>query len=196
MNKRENKKGIILEAAQTAYIEEGSQFSLRTVTKLADVNVAAVNYYFGSKAKLLEALAGQIIKDLDTRQLDALENVPEETVRNVVKAFVDPFFDLYADSRHSKKEWKMLGRLLTDTDADTREIFNQKIKHVDQAYLQALSRLQPRLSVEERYFRYANMIGTVVTNISQLLPNPETNPANVREWMITYITGAFEAPPS
>ncbi|PLX72334.1 MAG: hypothetical protein C0615_12250 [Desulfuromonas sp.] len=47
-------KTRILDAAETLFARDGFHFaSLRSITSEADVNLAAVNYHFGSKEALL-----------------------------------------------------------------------------------------------------------------------------------------------
>ena len=50
-------KERILDAAEQLFGEHGpSDTSLRAITAAAGVNLAAVNYHFGSKEKLIEAV--------------------------------------------------------------------------------------------------------------------------------------------
>ena len=50
-------KDRILDAAETLFMEHGYEAtSLRSLTTAADVNLAAVNYHFGTKEELFEAL--------------------------------------------------------------------------------------------------------------------------------------------
>ena len=47
----------ILDAAEALFAEHGfAETSLRTITAKADVNLAAVNYHFGSKKALIQAV--------------------------------------------------------------------------------------------------------------------------------------------
>ena len=50
-------KARILDAAETLFIECGYEaMSLRQITSKAEVNLAAVNYHFGSKEALMHAM--------------------------------------------------------------------------------------------------------------------------------------------
>ena len=58
-------KGRILEATERLLAEHGFEsVSLRDITTAAEVNVAAVNYHFGSKEKLFEAVS-QVVAEQD-----------------------------------------------------------------------------------------------------------------------------------
>ncbi|SRX55743.1 TetR/AcrR family transcriptional regulator [Aequorivita sp. CIP111184] len=60
-----NEKQIqILEVAEKLFAENGFDgTSVRQISKEADVNVAMISYYFGSKEKMLEALLGYRMAD-------------------------------------------------------------------------------------------------------------------------------------
>ena len=50
----------ILDAAERLFVEHGFEAtSLRTITQQAEVNLAAVNYHFGSKDALFQAVHRQ-----------------------------------------------------------------------------------------------------------------------------------------
>lgn len=56
-NDLNNKQLQILQVAETLFAEKGFEgTSIRDISKEANINVAMVSYYFGSKEKLLEAL--------------------------------------------------------------------------------------------------------------------------------------------
>jgi AcrR family transcriptional regulator len=55
----------ILQAAASLFAEQGfNDTTLRQITARADVNLAAVNYHFGSKERLIMALADACIEPL------------------------------------------------------------------------------------------------------------------------------------
>nr|WP_311529828.1 TetR/AcrR family transcriptional regulator [uncultured Ralstonia sp.] len=66
-------KGRILEATELLFIEFGYEaMSLRQITARAKVNLAAVNYHFGSKEALMQAVLGRRLDPLNTRRLALL----------------------------------------------------------------------------------------------------------------------------
>jgi len=74
-----NEKQIeILQVAEQLFAEEGFDgTSVRDIAKKANINVAMISYYFGSKEKMLEALVLSRISDMRL-QLESLynENIP------------------------------------------------------------------------------------------------------------------------
>jgi AcrR family transcriptional regulator len=90
MTEFNDKQIEILNAAEQLFAEEGFDgASIRTIAKLAHVNIAMISYYFGSKEKLLEAL---IIHRTHSMKMQ-LENISREDLSPVEK--VDRLIDLY-----------------------------------------------------------------------------------------------------
>ena len=53
----------ILDAAEALFAEKGfAETSLRTITSKAGVNLAAVNYHFGSKKALIQAVFARFLE--------------------------------------------------------------------------------------------------------------------------------------
>jgi len=90
MSEFNDKQVDILLAAEQLFAEEGFDgASIRTIAKLAHVNIAMISYYFGSKEKLLEAL---IIHRTSNMKMQ-LENISREDLSPFEK--VDRLIDLY-----------------------------------------------------------------------------------------------------
>ena len=58
--RNEMKREQILAAAENLFVEKGFEgTSIRELAQAADVNIAMISYYFGSKEKLMEELVEQ-----------------------------------------------------------------------------------------------------------------------------------------
>ncbi|WP_162127705.1 TetR/AcrR family transcriptional regulator [Flavobacterium phycosphaerae] len=94
-----NEKQIeILQVAEQLFAEEGFDgTSVRDIAKKANVNIAMISYYFGSKEKMLEALVLNRISDMRL-QLESLynENIPPF-------AKVDKMVELYISRINKNK---------------------------------------------------------------------------------------------
>jgi AcrR family transcriptional regulator len=86
-----NEKQIqILLIAETLFADNGFDgTSIRTIAKEAEINVAMVSYYFGSKEKLLEALIVYRTSDLKIQ----MENLSVEDLDPIEK--IDKLIELY-----------------------------------------------------------------------------------------------------
>ena len=99
----------ILDVAEQMFAEHGvAETTIRMITDAAHVNVAAVNYHFGGKDKLVRAVLGRRILSLEAARaarLDAVEALAlregrAPRVTELVDALVAPLFEqaLEADS--------------------------------------------------------------------------------------------------
>lgn len=94
-----NEKQIqILEVAETLFAEKGFDgTSIRDISKEANINVAMVSYYFGSKEKLLESLV--LYKTSGLKEL--LSDLIEEELEPVDKIY--KLIDLYVNRLNCNK---------------------------------------------------------------------------------------------
>lgn len=159
----ENSRERILNAAEQLFSEQGiSGTSLRALTRAADVNLASVHYYFGSKEALLDAVIDRRAKPVNAQRLLALETLmssgDELQVEAILEAFVFP--PLTAISVSSEQEQR-LGRLTARIEAQPPELVESlSRKHfgqVSNGFVDALQKALPHLRgelVADR-FRYA-----------------------------------------
>src|ERR1700704_4372871 len=99
----------ILAVAEGMFAERGIGFvSVRGITTAARANTAAINYHFGSKDGLLEAIVVGRAGQLGTRRnelLDAIEASPRPQLRDLVAALVVPIAELAADREGGGRHW-------------------------------------------------------------------------------------------
>lgn len=88
----------ILQVAETLFAEKGFDgTSIRAIAKLAQINIAMVSYYFGSKERLLEALLIYRTSDLKKQ----LENLLQEDLQPLEK--INKLIELYISRISSNK---------------------------------------------------------------------------------------------
>lgn len=87
-------KDRILGAAEELFAQHGfAGTSLRQVTSHADVNIAAVNYHFGSKENLVNEVFRRRMDEMTAARLGQLEQARSSQpgdLRAVLAAFVEP----------------------------------------------------------------------------------------------------------
>lgn len=88
-----NKRQQIMETTLELFAEKGYEgTSIRDIAEKASVNVAMVNYYFGSKEKLFEKIVEN--KSATTRvQLDEIANNKTLTSIEKIEAVIDSFIE-------------------------------------------------------------------------------------------------------
>src|SRR5512138_2219156 len=94
-------KDRILGAAEELFALHGfAGTSLRQVTSRADVNIAAVNYHFGSKENLVNEVFRRRMDDMSAQRQDMLRKARAERpgeLEAVLAAFVEPALALAGD---------------------------------------------------------------------------------------------------
>ncbi len=151
----------ILDAAEQLFSEQGiSGTSLRALTRAADVNLASVHYYFGSKEALLDAVIDRRAKPVNAQRLFALESLRSSgedlEIEAILEAFVFP--PLSAISTSSEQR---LGRLTARIEAQPPELVESLSREhfgdVSSDFVDALQSALPHLRKElvADRFRYA-----------------------------------------
>ena len=118
-NARHDTPSRILDAAEGLFADQGYELaSLRALTLRAQVNLAAVNYHFGSKEELFRAVLARRMEPLLDECLAALDTIlsrpTSPTVEELVTALVQPFLDLASASASGAAFVHLLSRTLAD----------------------------------------------------------------------------------
>ncbi|UCF86822.1 MAG: TetR/AcrR family transcriptional regulator [Nitrospiraceae bacterium] len=144
---RPDKKQKILDAAEYLFAREGYRgTSLRAITGKAKVNLASVNYHFGSKTSLLEAVIRRRILPLNQLRMKRLEQVRGKAlkagkrpdVKAVLLAFIEPTLLFMESGPGAKNFVTFIGRSFTDPDDTVRKVFLRFIKQIFQLLFETL----------------------------------------------------------
>jgi AcrR family transcriptional regulator len=154
-------KNKILDAAESLFANKGfNGTSLREITGQADVNLAAVNYHFGSKKELIKAVMSRYMNELSPRLESALRQVCEiesPSLTDVFSAFIDPLLSLNKFKDH---------RGYTDSQGFLRWFLTTQYPGVIDNFVLAVQKSYPELSAEEMFWRLHFTMGTVVFTMS------------------------------
>ena len=126
----------IIETAEKLFADKGfSGTSVRDIAEEADVNLAMISYYFGSKEKLLEALFTHRMDGTTARLEGMIENkelVPLEKVNMMIDFFIEKF--------HSQTCFHkiMMREQVASHRATTSELIQQLKKHNQQLVKQII----------------------------------------------------------
>jgi AcrR family transcriptional regulator len=161
-------KSRILDAAETLFIECGYEaMSLRQITSRAEVNLAAVNYHFGSKESLIHSMLSRRLDRLNQERLKLLDRFDEMlgarlTCEHVLGAMFIPALRLSRDPRVGGKAFlRLLGRAYTDPSAFIRDFLNAHYESVAVRFFDAFQRALPHLPREELGWRLHFAIGAL-----------------------------------
>ncbi len=161
-------KSRILDAAETLFIECGYEaMSLRQITSRAEVNLAAVNYHFGSKESLIHSMLSRRLDQLNQERLKLLDRFDAMlgerlTCEHVLGAMFIPALRLSRDPRVGGKAFlRLLGRAYTDPSSFIRDFLNAHYASVAVRFFDAFQRALPHLPREELGWRLHFAIGAL-----------------------------------
>ncbi|MEO5829426.1 MAG: TetR/AcrR family transcriptional regulator [Rhodanobacter sp.] len=169
MNNSVSTKERILGAAELLFAQRGFEgASLRQLTTNAGVNLAAVNYHFGSKEKLVEEVFRRRLDALNESRLTALARIagrPETALEDVLEAFIRPALDLSHDDSGALF-MRVLARAFAEHDDTLRQFLSDNYGHVMRQFTAEFARLLPQLSKQELYWRIDLVTGALTHAMS------------------------------
>ena len=161
-------KARILDAAEDIFIEYGYEaMSLRQITSRADVNLAAVNYHFGSKEALIHAMLSRRLDKLNEERVKLLGRFDAQlgerlTCEHVLGAMFIPALRLSRDPRAGGPAFlRLLGRAYTDPSSFIHDFLNGHYADVAERFFDAFQRALPHLPREELGWRLHFAIGAL-----------------------------------
>jgi len=202
----------ILDAAEHAFGQFGFEgASLRHIVLKAQVNLATVYYYFGSKNGLMEAVLKRRFGPLRRQQLDLLRQLEQRQangpwpVEAILRALLLPPLQLVVGAPAKQRAVaRLVGRIVTEPDPKTQEFLRSQYAEVRAAFLRALQNSLPQMPLADVCWRFEFVTGA----LALILCNPrklekETrgacNPVDVDQVlskMINFFSPGFRAPVS
>lgn len=166
MSKKDTKQKI-LDAAEVLFAEQGfSETSLRLITSAADVNLASVNYHFGSKKDLIKAVMDRYLVLFMPAADQALQRLlaePGINLHQVFDSFVAPLMGLTRIKRRGPEIFlQLLGRGYIDNQGFLRWFIVNHYGEVLEHFTQAIRKAAPELSSADVFWRLHFTLGTVV----------------------------------
>lgn len=150
-------KQRILDSAEALFARHGfAGASLRQVTASANVNLAAVNYHFGSKENLINEVFRRRLDELNAHRLHALELVliqPNCTLEDILAAFVRPALALSQDRNGGAGFVRVLARAYAEHNEQLRKFLHDNYGPALKQFANAFTKLLPHLDKQELYWR-------------------------------------------
>ena len=158
-------KDRILGAAEELFALHGfAGTSLRQVTSVADVNIAAVNYHFGSKENLVNEVFRRRMDEMSSARLAQLElatTTAPGDLRAVLAAFVDPALALAHERNNGGAFVRVIARAYAEKNDNLRKFLSDHYGHVLRDFARAIAACLPQLSKEELYWRLDLLSGAL-----------------------------------
>lgn len=162
----------ILDAAEALFSEKGfAETSLRNITTKAGVNLAAVNYHFGSKKSLIQAVFARYLTPFSVQfsnQLDIIDQqqrTPEQLLKLLVLTLTKSGLE------HPDKFavfMRLLGLAYSQGQGHLRKFLTSEYGDVFKRYMKEINRITPQLTPMERFWRIHFMLGAAVFTMSSV----------------------------
>ena len=157
----------ILDAAEQLFMEHGYDgTSMRQITGDAAVNLAAVNYHFGSKESLMQEVFRRRLDWLNEERLRVLDEMERAAGGKPLKPsqIVDGFFGTLLRLADDKQRGgivflRLLGRTHTEPSEFIRAFLAHEYAGVMERYKLALFRALPDVPRAEIVWRFHFMLG-------------------------------------
>lgn len=159
----------ILDVAEELFMQHGFEAaSMRLLTSTARVNLAAVNYHFGSKDALIEALFHRRLDPMNAERvaaLDALEQQAGEQAlapEQIIRAFIGTSLRMIEDAKGGGRNFiRLLGRTYTEPARQIRALIGQLHAPAMERFKSAFARALPEIPRDELVWRMHFMFGTL-----------------------------------
>jgi AcrR family transcriptional regulator len=202
-------KQSILDAAEYLFASKGFRgTSLRAITGRARVNLAAVNYHFGSKETLLEEVIKRRLLPLNRVRKQRIEEVRNSArekgkkpeLRSVLLAFIEPTLLFRASAPEAENFVTFIGRAMTDPDDTVRNVFQRFIMPLFQTLLETSCEALPEHPKELVFWRLHFTVGALFHTL-HICGNMSMAPVNINdldadsltELILPYVTAGMKA---
>jgi AcrR family transcriptional regulator len=168
-------KQRILEAALHVFAMKGfDAASVRDITDAAEANVAAVNYYYGSKVDLLRAVVATTLGPLNQSRAERLDELlareQSPSVPELLYALLEPL----VKSRRSADDGRIVVRLLQQMRVGSvglsSKLLSEQFDSVAQRYIAALVTAAPHFTRQEVIWRYEFVRGAAMQVLGDIDP--------------------------
>lgn len=200
----------ILDAAEELFAERGfSETSLRMITSKASVNLAAVNYHFGSKNALIQAVFARFLtpySDTLEKGFDDLErrckgHAPslQETLWVLTESAVRM---PHRNEKGISIFMRLLGLAYTQSQGHLRKFLEQEYSEPFGRLMSLLKAGTPELSAVDRYWRIQFMLGATAFTMSssdalrEILENKlgvDTTVQEIAARLVPFLAAGFQA---
>lgn len=162
-------KERILNTTEKIISEKGfSSISLRTISTIAKTNLAAVNYHFGNKEKLIEMMLERRLNtlfQLRIKLLDELESGSSKpcNLKQVLEAFIAPALTMSNDDHQGGKQFmKVLARAYAEKSEYLHSLLSKRYADTIKRFATALQRACPDLEASVVFWRFHFIMGSLV----------------------------------
>lgn len=196
----------ILDTAEVLFAEKGfAETSLRAITSKAGVNLAAVNYHFGSKEALIQAVFERYLDPFCvalSARLDAHAGTPL-TLEQLLGMVSATALDVHqGQARQLAIFFRLIGLAYTQAQGHLRRFIRQHYGPVFGRFLHLLGVATPTLTPVERFWRVHFALGATIFAMSGMSSltamcskdfGETVSPERVNQMLLDYVGGGIQA---
>ena len=162
-------KAAVFVAAERLFALHGFQnVSVRDITAAACVNLASVNYHFGSKDALLFEIFRRRTAELNRERARMLHEAGgrhegKPPVREILAAYFTPPMRWASPDNERRISLQFIIRARSEGNADMRDVLQNDVSHLAR-FADALIAARPDLPKEDVYWRLHFVLGMVHNN--------------------------------
>src|SRR5215813_4950612 len=204
-------KPRILDAAEALFMEHGFEAtSLRSITAAAGVNLAAVNYHFGSKEELFQAVLTRRLDPMNQERVDLLSALEKAAApaavpcEQILSAMFVPALRLARDPERGGKDFlRLLGRAYADPAPFIRQFLSAQYAVMIGRFKAAFARALPELPPKELSWRLHFIMGALsytlagtdaLKLIAELTPAESRNDEMLLRRLAPFLLAGLQSP--
>ncbi|MEO5766237.1 MAG: TetR/AcrR family transcriptional regulator, partial [Casimicrobiaceae bacterium] len=204
-------KARILDTAEALFMEHGFEAtSLRSITAAAAVNLAAVNYHFGSKEELFQAVLTRRLDPMNQARVALLDKLEGDagampvSCERILAALLSPALALARDPQRGGKNFlKLLGRAYADPAPFIRRFLSEQYAQMIARFKAAFGRALPQLPRKELSWRLHFIMGALsytlagtdaLKLIAELNPHETDNDEVLLQRLAPFLLAGLKAP--
>ncbi len=162
-------KERILNTTEKIISEIGfSSMSLRTISQHAKTNLAAVNYHFGNKEKLIEMMLERRLDNLFQLRINLLDKLESGSaapcnLKQVLEAFIAPALTMSNDKHQGGSRFmKVLARAYAEKSEYLHSLLSKRYSDSIKRFAAAIQRSSPELTEQVIFWRFHFIMGALV----------------------------------
>ena len=162
-------KDRLLDSAEQLFSKQGfSATSVRQISAAASVNLAAMNYHFGSKEKLISAVFARRLNPLNEERIGLLERCCKESEGGIpslgesVRALVGPALRLSQDpARGGERFMLLMGRAFSEPGHGVDELVLRQFEGLARRFFPVFRHHLEDLTTETFFWRIHFLVGAM-----------------------------------
>lgn len=192
----------ILDAAERLFAERGvANTSMRRITSAAGANVAAVNYHFGSRAALVEAVFARRMEPLNAERIRRLDIAAAKgaDASELLRAFMSPLLEMLGRGEADERFIRLLSRTFTET-TDAAPFFDRAVAPAWTRFVEAMAGALPDVPRQELQWRLHFLSGAVAhairgRNALGLITNEDTGDVDaLSSRLLAFLAAGLKGP--